>query len=105
MHQKIKREIGDKKFPLKRDFTFKAEYINKIKTANKSPTTPPNLLGIERKIAYANKKYHSGWIWVGVTNKLAGIQFSASIKLYPYFKVTNIKIKINTLYTNKSFTE
>jgi hypothetical protein len=22
--------------------------------------TPPNLLGIERKIAYANKKYHSG---------------------------------------------
>jgi hypothetical protein len=23
-------------------------------------TTPPNLLGIDRKIAYAIKKYHSG---------------------------------------------
>lgn len=22
----------------------------------------PNLLGIERRIAYANKKYHSGWV-------------------------------------------
>jgi hypothetical protein len=22
--------------------------------------TPPNLLGIDRRIAYANKKYHSG---------------------------------------------
>jgi hypothetical protein len=27
-----------------------------------SAITPPNLLGIDRRIAYANKKYHSGWI-------------------------------------------
>jgi len=26
----------------------------------RSAITPLNLLGIERKIAYANKKYHSG---------------------------------------------
>jgi hypothetical protein len=25
-------------------------------------TTPPNLLGMERRIAYAKRKYHSGWI-------------------------------------------
>lgn len=25
-------------------------------------STPPNLLGIERRIAYANRKYHSGLI-------------------------------------------
>ena len=23
-------------------------------------STPPNLLGIDRRMAYANKKYHSG---------------------------------------------
>jgi hypothetical protein len=24
--------------------------------------TPPSLLGIDRRIAYASRKYHSGWI-------------------------------------------
>ena len=24
--------------------------------------TPPSLFGIDRRIAYANRKYHSGWI-------------------------------------------
>ena len=33
---------------------------NKNKTAKSKPNTPPSLLGIERRIAYANKKYHSG---------------------------------------------
>jgi len=46
----------------------------------KSPTTPPSLLGMARKIAYANKKYHSGWIWAGVTNGFAGVKFSGSIR-------------------------
>lgn len=41
--------------------------------------TPPSLLGIERKIAYANKKYHSGRIWDGVDNGLAGIKLSGSL--------------------------
>ena len=41
-------------------------------------TTPPSLLGIDRKIAYAIKKYHSGWIWTGVTRGFAGIKFSGS---------------------------
>jgi len=40
--------------------------------------TPPSFLGIERRIAYANKKYHSGWIWIGVFNGLAGLKFSGS---------------------------
>jgi hypothetical protein len=39
------------------------------------------LLGIDRKIAYANKKYHSGWIWIGVTKGFAGIKFSGSPKI------------------------
>lgn len=36
-------------------------------------STPPSLLGIDRKIAYANKKYHSGLIWGGVLSGLAGV--------------------------------
>lgn len=44
--------------------------------------TPPNFLGIDRKIAYANKKYHSGWICSGVTNGLAKIKLSESPKIY-----------------------
>ena len=40
--------------------------------------TPPSLLGMDRKIAYAQRKYHSGLIWVGVTSGLAGMKFSGS---------------------------
>ena len=45
-------------------------------------TTPPNLFGIERKIAQAIKKYHSGWICTGVTNGLAGKKFSGSPNIH-----------------------
>jgi len=40
--------------------------------------TPPNLLGIDRKIAYAKRKYHSGWMCAGVTSGLAGMKLSGS---------------------------
>ena len=43
-----------------------------------SAITPPNFLGIDRRIAYANKKYHSGLICVGVTIGLAFFKFSVS---------------------------
>lgn len=36
-------------------------------------STPPNLLGMDRRIAYANRKYHSGLIWGGVLSGLAGV--------------------------------
>jgi len=32
----------------------------KIKIDIKRATTPPNLFGMDRRMAYANKKYHSG---------------------------------------------
>lgn len=40
--------------------------------------TPPILLGIDRRMAYANRKYHSGWIWGGVTMGFASIKLSES---------------------------
>lgn len=41
-------------------------------------STPPSLLGIERRMAYANRKYHSGLMWGGVTRGLAGTKLSGS---------------------------
>lgn len=41
-------------------------------------STPPSLLGIDRRIAYANRKYHSGLICGGVARGLAGVKFSGS---------------------------
>ena len=48
----------------------------------RSATTPPNLFGIDRKIAYTHKKYHSGLMWIGVTNGLARRKFSGSVSRF-----------------------
>lgn len=40
--------------------------------------TPPSLFGIERRMAYANRKYHSGLMCGGVTRGLAGVKLSGS---------------------------
>lgn len=57
--------------------------------------TPPSLLGIDRKMAYANRKYHSGWIWTGVTKGFAGMKLSGSPNKYGYNndKIVNVIIK------------
>jgi len=50
----------------------------RISREPKSPSTPPNLLGMERRIAYANRKYHSGTMWGGVTIGFAAMKLSGS---------------------------
>jgi len=55
--------------------------ISKIKIDISKHNTPPSLLGIARKMAYANRKYHSGWMWVGVTIGFAGVKLSGSIRM------------------------
>lgn len=47
--------------------------IIKIRMDRTRARTPPSLLGIDRKIAYANRKYHSGLIWGGVLRGLASV--------------------------------
>ena len=49
--QKIKREIGENWNPLKKWFFLLIPKRNKTKKALAIRTTPPNLLGIERRIA------------------------------------------------------
>lgn len=83
---------------------FNKNGINpKIKIDNIKEITPPNLLGIERKIVYANKKYHSGWIWIGVINELARIKFSGSFNKNGYCKFINFNKKIKIINPIKSF--
>lgn len=50
------------------------------KIEDRRARTPPSLLGIERRMAYANKKYHSGLMCGGVTRGLAGVKLSGSPK-------------------------
>ena len=51
---------------------------NRIRTEAARARTPPSLLGIDRRIAYANRKYHSGLMCGGVTSGFAGEKFSGS---------------------------
>jgi len=72
--------------------------IKRIKIEKSKANTPPNLFGIDRKIAYANKKYHSGWICIGVTIGFAGKKLSGSIIRKGFKKhniINNIKINID----------
>lgn len=45
----------------------------RIRIESNRARTPPNLLGIDRRIAYANRKYHSGLICAGVLRGFAGV--------------------------------
>lgn len=51
---------------------------NKMARAAIRAITPPNLFGIDRRMAYSQRKYHSGWMWIGVTRGLALRKFSGS---------------------------
>ncbi len=52
--------------------------INRTRMAANIQITPPNLFGIDRRTAYAHKKYHSGLMCSGVLNGFATAQFSGS---------------------------
>lgn len=66
-------------------FFFVAFAMIKIDMA--SARTPPSLDGIDRRIAYANRKYHSGWMWIGVTRGLAMDLFSTSVFIFGIVRV------------------
>jgi hypothetical protein len=78
---------------------------NKIRIDNSRAITPPSLLGMERKIAYANKKYHSGWICTGVTRGFAGVKLSGSIRIKGTRRLINMKRKKIILALVRSFRE
>jgi len=62
---------------------------NKITKAIANPINPPILLGIDRKIAYKCKKYHSGWIWIGELDRSEGTKFTGSADQSGALKANN----------------
>lgn len=78
--------------------------MNRIAIDIARAITPPSLLGIDRRIAYANRKYHSGWMCTGVTNGLAGVKLSGSLKMYGSFRVRIVNIMMMIANPTKSFT-
>lgn len=51
-------------------------------------SVPPSLLGIDRRMVYANRKYHSGLMCAGVVRGEAWRKFSDSIKRFGISRVT-----------------
>ena len=70
----------------------------RISTEAARANTPPSLFGIERRMAYANRKYHSGLMCGGVVSGLAGVKFSGSPRRFGENRarvVSGVIMKIN----------
>lgn len=78
--------------------------MNRIAIDIARAITPPSLLGIDRRIAYANRKYHSGWMCTGVTMGLAGVKLSGSLSMYGSFRVNIVSSKMVIANPRMSFT-
>jgi len=70
-----------------------------------SAITPPNFDGIDRRITYANKKYHSGWMCIGATSGFAGEKFSTSPNKLGEFDIRSVIIVIVISIGRMSFRE
>jgi len=79
--------------------------IKRINSAANKANTPPSLFGIERRMAYTHKKYHSGLICTGVTSGLANRKFSGSVIRFGANRIISINIDMASRYPSMSFTE
>ena len=78
--------------------------MNKIAMDVARAITTPSLFGIDRRIAYANRKYHSGWICTGVTIGFAGVKLSGSLSKYGSFRASTVSIMVVIENPRMSFT-
>jgi hypothetical protein len=78
---------------------------NRIIRAENRATTPPSLFGIERRIAYTHRKYHSGLICTGVTKGFASRKFSGSVNKFGANRMININLDKAKEYPSASLME
>ena len=76
----------------------------RIRIAENMARTPPSLFGMDRRIVYAQRKYHSGLMWSGVERGLAGIKFSGSENRYGNHSTTLARIIRVVENPRRSFT-
>jgi len=86
-------------------FFFFLSRKKRIKILINSAITPPSLFGIARRIAYAKRKYHSGWMWMGVTIGFAILKFSGSPKKLGFVAEKKNKMVIKMIMGVRSFHE
>lgn len=79
--------------------------INKTMIAENKANTPPSLFGIERRIAYIHRKYHSGLMWIGVTNGFALKKFSGSVNRLGSNRTIKESPEIASIYPSASLIE
>lgn len=72
------------------DFLLFREGAARIRIDSTKHNTPPNFEGIDRRITYANRKYHSGWMCIGAMRGFAWLKFSVSINNNGFFDVVKI---------------
>jgi hypothetical protein len=87
-----------------RNFDVFVGIMNKIAIDMTRAITPPSLFGTDRRIAYANRKYRSGWICTGVTRGCAGVKLSGSLKMFGSFRVNAVSIMMVTANPKITFT-
>jgi hypothetical protein len=73
--------------------------------AENKANTPPSLLGIDRRMAYIHKKYHSGLIWMGVTRGFAIKKFSGSVNKLGSKRTISDKAEMAKIYPSVSLIE
>jgi len=76
-----------------------------IKIDATSAITPPSFDGMDRRMTYANRKYHSGWMCTGVTSGFAGLKFSTSPSKFGEFDTISMNMIEISVPGNRSFTE
>ena len=65
-------------------FDFDEGRIRRIRIESARAITPPSFDGMDRRITYAKRKYHSGWMWGGAIRGFAGLKFSTSPRMYGF---------------------
>ena len=70
--------------------------MNRIAIDITRAITTPSLFGIDCRIAYANWKYHSGWMCTGVSSGCAGVQLSGSPSTYGSVRVHTFTVMLLT---------
>lgn len=72
---------------------------------NRRANTPPSLLGMDRRMAYAKRKYHSGLMCGGVTSGLAGVKLSGSPRRFGENRARVTSARIRVAKPNRSLYE
>lgn len=77
----------------------------KIRIEKSRAKTPPSLFGIDRRMAYAKRKYHSGLICGGVTRGFAGVKFSGSPRRFGENRASRSNSKSSKVAPSRSLYE